>query len=68
MDQDLKTFKGVVYDTYRRVCILLGLTENDDHWDKALEEAATRRSTKQMRSLFAVMIVTCKVSDSKALW
>ena len=36
--EDLRTYNGVVYDTFKAACIAQGLYEDDDEWACALEE------------------------------
>ncbi len=35
----LRTINGVVYDTFKSACIVLGLYDSDDEWNACLEEA-----------------------------
>ncbi|GBN61785.1 hypothetical protein AVEN_227600-1, partial [Araneus ventricosus] len=48
---DLRTFDGRVCETYKQACQLRGLLEDDEHWNKAIEEAAASRSPKILRNL-----------------
>ncbi|XP_031634678.1 uncharacterized protein LOC116347980 [Contarinia nasturtii] len=66
--QALKTINGVEYQTYREVCLELGLLENDQHWDTTLTEASLSSHPKQIRMLFAIILTTCAPSDPKGLW
>ena len=36
---DLKTFNGVLYNTFREACDALGLLANDNEWDLCLKQA-----------------------------
>ena len=45
---DLKTFSGEVYSTYQEACRLHGLLKDDNHWQQAMEEAATTRMPRQL--------------------
>ena len=42
--------------------------ENNEHWGKAFEEAASCKSPKILRNLFAVVLQTCSVSVPEQLW
>ncbi|XP_031632403.1 uncharacterized protein LOC116346472, partial [Contarinia nasturtii] len=66
--EDLRTVNGELCQTNREACLKLGLLENDDHWDKALEEATLTSHPRQIRNLFAIIITTCAPSDPKGLW
>ena len=37
---DLRTFDGMLYDTFKSACIARGLLDSDEQWDRALTEAA----------------------------
>ena len=65
---DLKTVNGEVCATYREACTRLGLLEDDAHWDSALTEASIGRKARQLRNLFATMIVFCELSNPLELW
>ena len=41
---------------------------DDTHWNMALEEASAAHSPKQLRHLFAVMLITCNLSNPLQLW
>ena len=47
---------------------LLNLLEDDEHWQKTIEEAAISKSPNKIRTLFAMMICHCEISDIPALW
>ena len=59
---------GQVLNTFREACLEHGLLENDRHWEETLEEAEACRVPKQMRSLFAVMLMSCEISNPMGLW
>jgi ATP-dependent DNA helicase PIF1 len=64
----LRTFNGIVCETYKRACELHGLLENDAHWDNALEEAASIKSPTMLRNLFSMMLQICAISNPLELW
>ncbi|KAF8787007.1 hypothetical protein HNY73_008646 [Argiope bruennichi] len=65
---DLKTFNGIVCETFKQACELRGLLEDDSHWKSTLDEAATTHSGRMLRDLFAVILHTCCVSNPVQLW
>ncbi|GBL83289.1 hypothetical protein AVEN_110618-1 [Araneus ventricosus] len=65
---DLRTLDGRVCETYKQACQLRGLLEDDEHWNKALEEEAASRSPKILRNLFPAMLQTCSMSSTEQLW
>ena len=64
----LKTIGNNTYDTFAKVCNVLGLLENDQHWINTLDDAKLFLSPRKMRMLFAIMIASCGLSDPKGLW
>ena len=67
--QDLKTFNGQVYTTYREACRQRGMLEDDAQWEATLREASTCKTASRMRDLFATMLAySCEISDPLRLW
>jgi len=65
---DLKTVNGVMCETYREACDRLGLLESDTHWDSVLAEAMASQLPHRVRHLFAILLITCAVSNPLQLW
>lgn len=66
--RDLKIVNGQECATYREACEVLGLLENDNHWEETMIEAVQCRSPTKIRELFATLISTCGVSNPQQLW
>ena len=66
--QDLRTVDGHVCATFKEACSMRELLENDQHWDKTLEEAAASHSPIMLRQLFAIMLVYCNLANPAHLW
>src|SRR5882757_6906924 len=66
--EDLRTFQGVLYPTFREACIAYGLTEDDNEWHQCLEEAKHMAVGHQMRHLFVTILKDCAPADPRALW
>ncbi|XP_061398409.1 uncharacterized protein LOC133334127 [Musca vetustissima] len=66
--ENLRTVDGQICATYREACQKLQLLENDDHWETTLAEASATRHPRQLRALFAIILVTCSPSNPKLLW
>ncbi|CAB3224789.1 unnamed protein product [Arctia plantaginis] len=64
----LKTVNGYQCQTYREACQLLGLLENDSHWDLTLADSVVSSNAYQIRTLFAIIITTCFPSQPIQLW
>jgi len=66
--EDLRTFQGVLYPTFREASIAYGLTEDDNEWRQCLEEAKHMAVGRQMRNLFVTILKDCSPADPRALW
>ncbi len=44
------------------------MLEDDNEWDRCLNDASTLQMPKQMRSMFAFLCVFCDPNDSLMLW
>ncbi|XP_060879154.1 uncharacterized protein LOC132951353 [Metopolophium dirhodum] len=62
--QNVEGWPGVKKDTALATCKALGLLEDDNQWDFALEEAALCRSPNKIRELFSVILIFCHPSDA----
>ncbi len=59
---------GLVCNSFREACSRRGLLEDDTQWRQAMQEAVISRSPQMIRLLFAIIIVTCQVSEPVYLW
>ena len=68
--EDLKRKPGTdeTFKYYTEACIELGLLADDSLWDSALDEAKELDTASKIRSLFAVMLRECEVSNPSQLW
>lgn len=64
----LKTVNNVIHDTFESACKSLGLLENDDQWNKTLQDAVISESPRTLRYLFVIMLSMCHLSDARQLW
>ncbi|KAL4119657.1 hypothetical protein QTP88_012451 [Uroleucon formosanum] len=65
---DLKTVNGILHNTFQSACNVLGLLDDDNHWNNTLNETSSSNSPTKMRELFTVMLVFCQLSDPLTLW
>ena len=65
--QALKTVNGYEKATFREACIVLGLLEDDNHWNNTLENAVLCRSAAKVRELCAIMLSTYGLSKPMKL-
>ena len=54
---DLFCFQNTVHPTYKAACIARGLLQDDAEWDNCLQEAAVIALPRQIRRLFATLLV-----------
>jgi hypothetical protein len=66
--EHLRTMEGRVHNTFKDACIVMSLLANDNEWDQALEEAGVWASGRQLRDMFASMLMFCEVTNPRQLW
>ena len=66
--EDLRTVNGVVHSTFKAVCAARGLLATDDEFHHCLQEAATMQTGRQLRQLFAIILLQCAPTDPLKLW
>lgn len=55
---DLKTFEGVTYKTYKETAINMGLIDNDSYLDKIFAEACNVMLPSQLKKFFAWFLIS----------
>nr|CAG8536686.1 12222_t:CDS:2 [Entrophospora candida] len=48
--ENLRTVNGVLYNTFKEACAILGLLQNGEEWDQCLAEAAQVQTGSQLRN------------------
>ncbi|XP_057294730.1 uncharacterized protein LOC130623277 [Hydractinia symbiolongicarpus] len=66
--EDLRTVDGNVAETFRETCLLRGLLQDDTKWNNTLQEAVNFQMPRQLRQLFAIILIHCEPSDPFTLW
>ncbi|GIQ86919.1 hypothetical protein KIPB_008859 [Kipferlia bialata] len=66
--EELMEYRHYPYDSYRKAAVARGLLQGDDEWERCLEEAAYIQTGRQLRQLFAMLLVHCDVVDPEALF
>ena len=66
--EDLRTFEGTVYPTFKAACIAHGLLEDDAEWHQCLTEAKDMAMGFQLRHLFVTILQDCVPSQPEVLW
>jgi hypothetical protein len=65
---DLYSFEGIQYPSFKEACIAQGLLEDDNEWHQCLEEARDMQTGAQLCHLFVTIIRDCIPADPRALW
>jgi hypothetical protein len=66
--ESLYWYEGVRYPTYKAACIARGLELDDHEADLTMQEGARVRMPKQLRQLFATVLIYNTPTDPNALW
>ncbi|KAL7322346.1 hypothetical protein PS15p_212248 [Mucor circinelloides] len=66
--EDIRSFEGQVYPTFRAAARARGLLQDDTEWSAALTEAALSQPASALRKLFCILIAFSQVSDPFQLW
>jgi hypothetical protein len=66
--EHLRIVDGREHNTFKYACIAMGLLVDDNEWDQALEEAGVWASGRQLRDMFASMLMFCEVMNPRQLW
>jgi len=66
--QDMRTFDGILYSSYKETAEAMGLLESDQEWDKCLEEAVETKMPHAIRELFATLLLFCQPTSPHNLW
>lgn len=59
---------AVIFPTFKDAARDLGLLEDDDEWDRCLEEAAAEKMPVQLCELFSSILIFNSPADTLALW
>ena len=66
--EDLRTFNGHLYDSYKEACLARNLLLDDNEWQNALTEASTLQMPTQIRQLFVTIVAHCNPTNALNLW
>lgn len=66
--EDLRTFNGTVYATFKQACFARGMLEDDNEWLQCLEEASLMKTGYQLRLLFVTILYDCQPLSPEVLW
>ena len=66
--EQLRTFDGIVYETFHQAALARRLLADDNEYDNCLSEASNSRSPRQLRRLFVTLLLFCNPSSPADLW
>jgi hypothetical protein len=61
--EDLRTYNGVEYATFREAAAQRGLCDGDGEYVACMEEAAGDHSPRELRSLFVTIVIHCGIAN-----
>ena len=65
---ELKTFCGVIKESFKAACYARGLLDNNKEWHNAIDEAYQWATPFQLRHLFVLLLIYCEVANPLRLW
>ena len=65
---DLKTVNGVVHKIFKEACLACGLIAANQLWIDLIREALASQMPRQLRRMFAYMLVFSNVNDLLQIW
>jgi hypothetical protein len=65
---DLKTYRGTTYSTFREVCYQRGFLRNDDEYINCLKDSILTDMPSNIIKLFVRILLNCEVGDPYKLW
>ena len=61
--EDMLIVRGEACETYKDVCLQLGLLQDDREWQRVLEEAAATQLCPRIRELYVMLLMFCMPSN-----
>lgn len=65
---DLCTFEGTLYPTFKAACIVHSLLEDNSEWHQCLQKAKDMQMGHQLRHLFVTIMHDCAAAKPEKLW
>ena len=66
--EEVRTYNGTIHTTFKAAAIARGLLEDDQEWDRCMEEASHNCMAPQIRGLFAIILVYSDPTNPTALF
>ncbi|XP_058810203.1 uncharacterized protein LOC131675291 [Phymastichus coffea] len=66
--EHLRTVDNVIHPTFIAACLALGLIENDDEWNTAINEGVQWMMPQRLRFFFVRILIHCQPVKPEELW
>ncbi|XP_057719954.1 uncharacterized protein LOC130934396 [Arachis stenosperma] len=66
--ESIRTVNGITYSSFQDACYSMGLLCDDREFIAAINEVANLESGHQLRKLFAMLLISNSISNSKRVW
>ncbi|XP_058810250.1 uncharacterized protein LOC131675336 [Phymastichus coffea] len=66
--EHLRTVDNAIHPTFSAACLALGLIENDDEWNRAMNEGVQWVMPQRLRCLFVRILIHCQPTKPEELW
>jgi hypothetical protein len=66
--EDIKTFNGIIYHTFKETCAARGLLKEDNEWYKTFDEATHWATALQLRYLFTTILLFTDLQDERKFY
>ncbi|XP_031097006.1 uncharacterized protein LOC116001257 [Ipomoea triloba] len=66
--EDIKSYKGVIYPTFRDACYARGLLDDDKEYIDAINETSQWSTAASMRKLFVILLTSNLVNRPENVW
>jgi hypothetical protein len=63
--KDLRTYNGIVYQTFKEACATCGLLKDDNEWYRTFDEATSWATSLQLQYLFTTILLFCGLEDER---
>ena len=58
----------VKFNSFKEVCCAIGILDDNEEWEKVLNESLSSMSSRQARELFALMLLFCEIPNPLELF
>ncbi|KAF5764692.1 putative DNA helicase [Helianthus annuus] len=66
--EEIRTYEGVVYPTFRDACYARGLLDDDNEYIECIKEASFTGNGHYLRSLFGTLLLSNTLSRPEVVW